>query len=53
MREFRKQTIPAKARYRLLQQEYPELVQRVPDNQLAAWLGVVPATCSRLKNAKS
>ncbi|HAP52078.1 MAG TPA: Crp/Fnr family transcriptional regulator, partial [Marinobacter adhaerens] len=25
------------------------LVKRVPDNQLASWLGVVPATFSRLK----
>ncbi len=52
MREFRKQTMPARERYQLLLEEYPELVQRVPDNQLAAWLGVVPATFSRLKNAK-
>lgn len=52
MREFRKQTMPAKDRYRLLLEEYPELVRRVPDNQLAAWLGVVPATFSRLKNAR-
>ncbi len=50
MREFRKQTMPAIDRYRLLLEEYPELVRRVPDNQLAAWLGVVPATFSRLKN---
>lgn len=49
MREFRKQTMPAKERYRLLLQEYPELIKRVPDNQLASWLGVVPATFSRLK----
>lgn len=53
MREFRKQTMPARERYQLLLEEYPELVQRVPDNQLAAWLGVVPATFSRLKNAKN
>lgn len=52
MREFRKQTMPAKERYKLLLEEYPELVKRVPDNQLAAWLGVVPATFSRLKNAR-
>lgn len=52
MREFRKQTMPAKERYDLLLEEYPELVRRVPDNQLAAWLGVVPATFSRLKNAR-
>jgi CRP-like cAMP-binding protein len=53
MREFRKQTMPARERYELLLEEYPELVQRVPDSQLAAWLGVVPATFSRLKNART
>lgn len=53
MREFRKQTMSAKERYELLLEEYPELVRRVPDNQLAAWLGVVPATFSRLKNARA
>jgi hypothetical protein len=41
--------MPAKERYRILLEEYPELVRRVPDNQLASWLGVVPATFSRLK----
>ena len=51
MREFRKQTMPAQERYRLLLDEYPELIKRVPDNQLASWLGVVPATFSRLKKA--
>ncbi|MBU2953576.1 Crp/Fnr family transcriptional regulator [Marinobacter sp. F3R08] len=49
MREFRKHTMPARDRYTLLLEEYPELVKRVPDNQLASWLGVVPATFSRLK----
>lgn len=49
MREFRKHTMSAKERYQLLLEEYPELVRRVPDNQLASWLGVVPATFSRLK----
>lgn len=51
MREFRKQTLSARERYLLLLEEYPELVKRVPDNQLASWLGVVPATFSRLKSA--
>ncbi len=49
MREFRKHTMSASERYKLLLEEYPELVRRVPDNQLASWLGVVPATFSRLK----
>ncbi len=51
MREFRKQTMSARERFVLLQEEYPELVKRVPDNQLASWLGVVPATFSRIKSA--
>lgn len=51
MREFRKQTMPARERYTLLLEEYPELIKRVPDNQLASWLGVVPATFSRIKSA--
>ncbi|WP_297790974.1 Crp/Fnr family transcriptional regulator [uncultured Marinobacter sp.] len=51
MREFRKQTMSARERYLLLLEEYPELVKRVPDNQLASWLGVVPATFSRIKSA--
>ncbi|MDX1456505.1 MAG: Crp/Fnr family transcriptional regulator [Marinobacter sp.] len=49
MREFQKQTLSAQQRYELLLRDYPELVRRVPDNQLASWLGVVPATFSRLK----
>ncbi len=53
MREYRKHTMPAKERYQLLLDEYPELVKRVPDNQLASWLGVVPATYSRLKAAST
>ncbi|MEX2473869.1 Crp/Fnr family transcriptional regulator [Marinobacter sp.] len=51
MREFRKQTLAARERYALLLEEYPELIKRVPDNQLASWLGVVPATYSRIKTA--
>ncbi len=52
MREYRKHTMPANERYALLIDEYPELIRRVPDNQLASWLGVVPATFSRLKSAR-
>lgn len=50
VREFRKHTMQASERYALLLEEYPELVRRVPDNQLASWLGVAPATFSRLKH---
>lgn len=50
MREFQRQTLCAGERYQLLLRDYPELIKRVPDNQLASWLGVAPATYSRLKN---
>lgn len=52
MREYRKHTMPAQERYALLVDEYPELIRRVPDHQLASWLGVVPATFSRMKTAR-
>ena len=52
MREFQRSTMPASERYQILLRDYPELVQRVPNSQLAAWMGVVPATFSRLKHSK-
>ena len=51
MREFHKQTLSATERYGILVRDYPELIRRVPDFQLAAFLGVAPATFSRLKRA--
>ncbi|WP_152205870.1 Crp/Fnr family transcriptional regulator [Marinobacter changyiensis] len=51
MREFHKQTLTATERYAILVRDYPELIRRVPDFQLAAFLGVAPATFSRLKKA--
>ena len=48
-REFRHQSLPAQERYQLMVEEHPDLLERVPDSQLASWLGVVPATFSRLK----
>ena len=52
MREFHRATLSAHERYQVLTRDYPELIRRVPDSQLAAWLGVVPATFSRLKHFK-
>lgn len=52
MREFQRATMPASERYQILLRDYPELVERVPNSQLAAWMGVVPATFSRLKHSK-
>lgn len=51
MREFHKRTLSAAERYSILVRDYPELIRRVPDFQLAAFLGVAPATFSRLKRA--
>ncbi|WP_111497382.1 MULTISPECIES: Crp/Fnr family transcriptional regulator [Marinobacter] len=53
MREFERQTLSAEERYQIMVRDYPELVERVPDYQLAAWLGVATATYSRLKNGRS
>lgn len=50
MREVEQQTLSALDRYRHMVSDYPELVERVPDYQLAAWLGVASATFSRLKH---
>lgn len=49
MREYHRQTLSARERYRIMVRDYPELIRRIPDFQLAAWLGVAPATFSRLK----
>lgn len=46
---FRDQTMSARERYQVLVEGYPELVKRVPDNQLASWLGIAAATFSRFK----
>lgn len=51
-REFHRQTLSAKERYDLMVTDYPELMVRVPDFQLASWLGVAPATFSRLKKER-
>lgn len=53
IREFERQTLSAEERYQIMVRDYPELVQRIPDYQLAAWLGVATATFSRLKNGRS
>ena len=49
-REMEQQTLSALDRYRHMVSDYPELIDRVPDYQLASWLGVASATFSRLKH---
>ena len=46
---FRGQTMSARERYQVLVEGYPELAKRVPDSQLASWLGIAVATFLRLK----
>jgi len=41
-------TNQAKERYELLLKQFPQLVQRLPKGQLAAYLGVTRETLSRL-----
>ncbi len=50
LREVEQQTLSALDRYRRMVADFPELVERVPDYQLASWLGVASATFSRLKH---
>lgn len=50
-REYRRQTMSASERYRLLIDEHDDLFRRLPGHQLAAWMGVDRATFSRIKSA--
>ena len=46
-------TISAKDRYLMLIKERPDLIQRVPQYQLASYLGVKPETLSRIRKKLS
>ncbi|MBO9637343.1 MAG: Crp/Fnr family transcriptional regulator, partial [Siphonobacter aquaeclarae] len=43
-------TLDAAARYRLLLQEKPEIVRRLPNQVVASYLRISPETLSRLKS---
>lgn len=43
------QTHTAEEKYRYILQDYPDLINRVPQNLLASYLGLSPETISRLK----
>ncbi len=41
--------LDAKARYRAFQDEYPGLEQRIPQYQIASYLGITPVQLSRIR----
>lgn len=42
----------AKARYNRLREQYPDLLQRVPQYLIASYLGILPSSLSRIRNQK-
>lgn len=42
-------TLSAEEQYLLLQQTYPDIVNRVPQNQIASYLGITPQSLSRIR----
>jgi len=43
-------SLPAEQRYALLQQTYPEFLQRFPQHIIASYLGITKETLSRVRN---
>ena len=46
-------TYTAEEKYRHLTEDRPELVQRIPQNMVASYLGITPETFSRIRKAMS
>ena len=46
-------TYTAEEKYRRLTEDRPELVQRIPQNLVASYLGITPETLSRIRKALS
>jgi CRP-like cAMP-binding protein len=42
----------AKAKYKRLREQYPDLLQRVPQYLIASYLGILPSSLSRIRNQK-
>jgi len=42
----------AKAKYNRLREQYPDLLQRVPQYLIASYLGLLPSSLSRIRNQK-
>ena len=49
-REYEFLCLSAEKRYRLIQQEMPDLLDRVTQNDIARYLGITPVALSRIKN---
>jgi hypothetical protein len=45
-------TMDAKARYKILLRDHPEIIQRLPSRIVADYLGISQETLSRLKSKK-
>lgn len=43
----------AEAKYNRLRDQYPDLLQRVPQYLIASYLGILPSSLSRIRNKKS
>jgi len=48
-REFQMMTLDAQARYEAFQASFPELVNRIPQYEVASYLGITPVTLSRIR----
>jgi CRP-like cAMP-binding protein len=42
----------ARAKYNRLREQYPDLLQRVPQYLIASYLGILPSSLSRIRNQK-
>lgn len=49
IREWEFLTLDARSRYERLKEQHPEIVNRLPDNMLASYIGITPVSLSRLK----
>jgi len=49
-REYEFLCLPVEKRYRLMQENMPELLQKVTQNDVARYLGITPVALSRIKN---
>lgn len=46
-------SLSAEERYNRLLQQYPEIVQRVPQHLIASYLGITPETLNRIRNKRA
>ena len=51
-REYQMMCLDAKARYQIFREEFPSLESRINQYLIASYIGVAPATLSRMRKAK-